>query len=172
MEDADVVVIGGGISGLSFAHRCAEVGLDALLLENSSRLGGCIHSERLTSGYWFEIGAHTCYNSYAGLIQLIESCGLSDQITARAKVPFRLLKHGELRSIARELSFWEALRSVPHASSRDQAGTDGPVVLLEADRSGELRPAFYHPCWRPSLPRTPTPFRPRCSSRSALAGRM
>jgi oxygen-dependent protoporphyrinogen oxidase len=122
VTDSDVIVIGGGISGLSFAYRCAEIGLGVLLLEDTPRLGGCIHSQHLPSGYWFEMGAHTCYNSYGGLIQLIEKLELRDRITARAKVPFRLLKNGQLRSIPRELSVWEAVRSLPHAFRASREG--------------------------------------------------
>jgi oxygen-dependent protoporphyrinogen oxidase len=113
MADHDVVVIGGGISGLSFAFRCAGAGLDARVLERSPNAGGCIHSERLDTGFWLEMGAHTCYNSYGGTLEMIDACGLSDRITPRAKVPFRLLRDGELRSIPSELSIWEILRSAP-----------------------------------------------------------
>jgi len=122
MTDRDVIVIGGGISGLSFAHRCAEAGLDVAVFEKTARLGGCIHSERLPSGYWFEMGAHTCYNSYGGLLQIIEKCGLKDRLTARAKVPFRLLKDDQLHSIVREINLWEALRSAPHIFTANKQG--------------------------------------------------
>ena len=52
----NVIVIGGGISGLSFAYRCATEGSGALVLETSPRLGGCLHSQHLETGFWFELG--------------------------------------------------------------------------------------------------------------------
>jgi oxygen-dependent protoporphyrinogen oxidase len=109
----NVIVIGGGISGLSFAYRCAAGGSGALVLEASPRLGGCLHSHRLETGFWFELGAHTCYNSYGGLIEMIEACGLIEQLLPRAKVPFRLLRDERLRSIPSELNFFAILASLP-----------------------------------------------------------
>ena len=67
MASHDVLVVGGGISGLSLAWKAAQDGKRVLVLEKSARLGGCLHSERTADGYWFELGAHTTYNSYGGL---------------------------------------------------------------------------------------------------------
>jgi len=108
-----VIVIGGGISGLSFAYRCAAEGEGALVLEAAPRLGGCLHSHRFEPGFWFELGAHTCYNSYGGLIQMIEACGLRELLLPRARVPFRLLRDGQVRSIPSELNFLAILASLP-----------------------------------------------------------
>ena len=84
----DLIVVGGGISGLSLAHLFASAGSQVVVLERSPRLGGCLHSEQLESGFWFEMGAHTCYNSYGGLIRLIEANDQVPQLLARAKAPF------------------------------------------------------------------------------------
>ena len=40
----DVIIIGGGPAGLSAAHWCDELGLDALLLEQAEQVGGQLHS--------------------------------------------------------------------------------------------------------------------------------
>ena len=111
----DLIVIGGGISGASLAFAAARAGWRPLLLEREKQLGGCVHSARQADGYWLELGAHTCYNSYGGVIEMIEACGLRERITARARVPFRLLRDGALRSIPRELSFLEIALSLPRA---------------------------------------------------------
>jgi protoporphyrinogen/coproporphyrinogen III oxidase len=71
----DVLVLGGGISGLAFALKAAQAGKRTVLLEALGRLGGCIHSERAASGYWFELGAHTTYNSYGGFLDLTVAAG-------------------------------------------------------------------------------------------------
>ncbi|MBW2714138.1 MAG: FAD-dependent oxidoreductase, partial [Deltaproteobacteria bacterium] len=109
----NVIVIGGGISGLSFAYRCAKEGSGALVLEASPQVGGCLHSQRLDTGFWFELGAHTCYNSYGGLIEMMEACGLMEKLIPRAKVPFRLLREEQVRSIPSELNFFAILASLP-----------------------------------------------------------
>jgi len=47
VNDVDVVVVGGGISGLSTAHRLTELGAKVTLLEARHRLGGNIRTERV-----------------------------------------------------------------------------------------------------------------------------
>ena len=98
MESRDVVVVGGGVSGLSFAWNAARAGRKVLVLEGSERLGGCLDSRRTQAGYWYELGAHTCYNSYAGLLEIIEGTGLRDRIVPRgeARKRFAFLRDGAL----------------------------------------------------------------------------
>jgi len=114
MKQYDAVVIGAGISGLSLASYAAAAGLSTLVIEKSSRAGGCFHSHRFqgeAGGFWLELGAHTCYNSYGGLIRLMEQHGLMGSILAREKVSFKMLVDNEVRSIASQLSFPELFAS-------------------------------------------------------------
>ena len=56
MSDVDVIVIGGGLGGLSTGSLLAHQGRKVLVLEQSSRIGGCCSSfER--NGYTFDVGA-------------------------------------------------------------------------------------------------------------------
>ena len=55
IERHDVVVIGGGIAGLSAAWRLRD--RDVVLLEASDRLGGRVRSEPYGE-YWLNYGAH------------------------------------------------------------------------------------------------------------------
>ncbi len=58
--DCEVVVVGGGIGGLTVAALLAERGVDVCLLEREARVGGCVASfEKF--GYGFEQG----YGLYA-----------------------------------------------------------------------------------------------------------
>lgn len=97
--DSDVVVIGGGISGLAFAWKAAKAGRRVALLEARPEVGGCIRSQREPDGFWFELGAHTVYNSYGGLIAMIEDAGLADKVVQRApaRKQFGLLREGKYR---------------------------------------------------------------------------
>ncbi len=96
MNNPEVIVIGAGISGLSFAWKAAQAGQRVLILEKQERIGGCIYSYRYDDGYWYELGAHTVYNSYSGLLDITQQAGLADKLVQRgpARVHFGLL-HNE-----------------------------------------------------------------------------
>jgi protoporphyrinogen oxidase len=151
MEGRDVVVLGGGISGLSLAYGCASAGLDVLVLEKSAQPGGCIQSARFEGGFWLELGAHTCYSSYGRVIELIEACGLREALQDRLRVPFRLLREGELRSIPGELSFWELLRSLPRMLSASKQGQ-----TVESYYSRLVGPGNYARVLSPMLSAVPS----------------
>jgi len=96
MAKHDVVVIGGGVSGLTFAAEAARAGRQVLVLEAEPRLGGCLATHRTGSGFWLELGAHTCYNSYYGFTELADACGLRAEVLKRAKTHMRMLDGDQL----------------------------------------------------------------------------
>ncbi|MBF0506293.1 MAG: FAD-dependent oxidoreductase [Nitrospirae bacterium] len=120
----DVIVVGAGISGLSFAYYCGREGLSTLIIEKDRRVGGTLHSHSFEGldGFWIELGAHTCYNSYSNLLAIIENCGILDQLTRREKVPFRMLVNSGIKSIPSQLDFLELLRAAPHLFTLKQEG--------------------------------------------------
>ncbi len=119
---SDVIVIGSGISGMSFAHAAVQAGRTVTVLEKSAVAGGCLHTERLPGGFWHELGAHTAYNSYGGLLQLLEARGLMAKLLPRAKVPFRLLVGDEVRSVMKELGLIELLFHAPRLAFAKKEG--------------------------------------------------
>lgn len=56
MPDYDVVVIGGGVGGLSAAALCQKAGMKTLVLEQSDRIGGCCSTYE-AEGFHFDVGA-------------------------------------------------------------------------------------------------------------------
>lgn len=108
----DLLIIGAGISGLSMAHSAAAVGLNMLILEQERRAGGCLHSHRFSGerdGFWLELGAHSIFNSYGNLLAILEAARALDRLRPRAKVGFRMLADGLVRSIPSQLHFSELL---------------------------------------------------------------
>ncbi len=125
MENYDVIVVGAGISGMSFAHYAKKANQTVLVLEKSEHLGGSFHSSGIKdpkSNFWFELGAHTCYNSYSNLIEIMEDCGIVSEITPRAKVPFSLLVNNKVKSFVSQINFLEILISIPKAFSKKKEG--------------------------------------------------
>jgi oxygen-dependent protoporphyrinogen oxidase len=108
----DIIVVGGGISGLSLAHYCARGGLKPLVVEKNNRLGGTFHTHR-TNHFWFELGAHTCYNSYGNLIDLLDETDLLKKIVRPGKAGYRLFSGGQIRTLTSQLNIAELLVSLP-----------------------------------------------------------
>ncbi len=119
MKTPDVIVVGGGISGLALAFFAARDGKQVLVLESSDRIGGCLDSRR-HGDYWFELGAHTCYNSYTTLIEILEATGLMGKLVPRgeARKVFALLRDGKIStmgpmSVMFQFNWLELLVSLP-----------------------------------------------------------
>ncbi len=116
MDRYDMIIIGAGISGLSLAHWAVRSGRKTLVIEQSDRTGGCFHSHRFSgdaAGFWLELGAHTCYNSYDNLLCILEERQLLDRLLRREKVSFKMLVDSRIRSIPSQLNFLELLLSLP-----------------------------------------------------------
>ena len=83
----EIVVIGGGISGLAAAHRLTElsrtgpVELRVTLLEASDRLGGVIATEH-TGNLLLELGPDSCITDKPAALRLCERLGLTDRLIA------------------------------------------------------------------------------------------
>ena len=75
----DVVVIGGGISGLAAAYRLAQKGLSYRLLEASSRLGGVIRTE-VEDGFLLEGGPDAMLAQKPQGMALCEEIGLGPRL--------------------------------------------------------------------------------------------
>lgn len=93
-----IVIIGGGISGLTLAHELARRDRRFLLLEASSRVGGVMRSGRV-EGHLLEWGPQRARLTTA-FVRLIEELGLRDQlITAPHDLPLFVFRGGRLRRV-------------------------------------------------------------------------
>lgn len=129
----DIAIIGGGISGLSLAFHCARAGKRTLVLERDPQVGGCVDSRAAGDDFWLELGAHTCYRSYAAIWELVRGVGLEDRAIARQKVPFRLWTDGKSVSVRSALSLPSLFFSLPRAfwtrkATRTMRGYYGAIL--------------------------------------------
>ncbi len=147
MTKYDIVIIGAGISGLSLAHYAAGAGLKTLVVEKTERVGGAVHTHRFETGaprFWVELGAHTCYNSYAKLLGIVEDLDMIDQLMRREKAPFRMLVEDHLRSIPSQLNFVELLASVPRLFFLKKQGQSVKSYYSRIVGKGNFDRVFTH----------------------------
>lgn len=129
MADADLIVVGAGISGLSLAWKAASAGREVLVVERQERVGGCLESHRTADGYWYELGAHTTYNSYGGFLDVVVGTGLAGEVVERgpARGRFGLLQGDDVDlltppKVLLRLSWLEAAVHAPAGLLRPKAG--------------------------------------------------
>jgi len=108
----DIVIVGSGISGMCLAYYCAMDQMNVLVLEKNNSPGGSFTTKN-SDNYWLEMGAHTMYNSYGNLIDVIEGCGLGEDIIQRKKVPYKAFKDGKISSVISQFSIPQLLFSLP-----------------------------------------------------------
>jgi protoporphyrinogen oxidase len=120
----DCIVVGGGISGITFAHYLKKEGKTVLVLEKNENPGGQLQTEHLSSqpDYWYELGSHTCYNSYTNLLSIVKEIGKTDFIEPLAKHSFVLYTSDRIKSIGSEISKLSCLFHFPRYFFSDKTG--------------------------------------------------
>ena len=74
-----VVIIGGGISGLSAAYYLAKAGIPAQLIEKAPRLGGVIETRHI-EGCTLETGPDSFISIKPAALELIRELGMADEV--------------------------------------------------------------------------------------------
>lgn len=91
----NVLVIGGGISGLACALRLRQQGCSVTLLEGASRFGGVLDTIE-KDGFRFDIGPQS-FLANPAMTALIEELGLGGELLrADPRAPRYILLHGRL----------------------------------------------------------------------------
>jgi oxygen-dependent protoporphyrinogen oxidase len=82
-EDPDVIIIGGGISGLAAALRLKDHGLQPLILEREHRVGGRMTTDRI-DGFIIDRGVTLLGNRFGRMRSLCRRLGLGPQMQSAA----------------------------------------------------------------------------------------
>ncbi|HEB93037.1 MAG TPA: protoporphyrinogen oxidase [Gammaproteobacteria bacterium] len=101
MTDTDVLIIGGGISGLATAWWLAQAGVSVQVWEADQRIGGKIKSHQ-QDGYLTERAASLLMNFRPEVAQLVHAAGLDEvktRRTSQAQAQRYLLHHGRLQAL-------------------------------------------------------------------------
>ncbi|APC91236.1 MULTISPECIES: NAD(P)-binding protein [Francisella] len=106
----NTIIIGAGISGISLAKRLTNATIENCIFE-ANKVGGCIDSISYND-FWFEMGAHTIYNSYADTIAYMCDNSLEQNIQPRKKLPFLFVQpNNKIQSIITNLNPFSLLFS-------------------------------------------------------------
>ena len=105
--DRDVIVIGGGISGLIATTRMAQRGLGVTLLEANHQVGGLLAGIR-REGFTFDAGAQS-FASVGMVFPLLDQLGLYDpsewvRAEHRIQVPEGSLQHDDVDTFLDDLA--------------------------------------------------------------------
>lgn len=87
-----VSIIGGGISGLAFAHYCALNNYPVKVFDRG-RFEGCLNSYAPVSEQHIDMGAHTLSNSYKHVIDIIKHYKADDLIIPKKRLRFNKYDH-------------------------------------------------------------------------------
>ncbi|HET9930037.1 MAG TPA: FAD-dependent oxidoreductase [Polyangiaceae bacterium] len=82
-ERARVAIVGGGVSGVTAAFRCAQYGYDTTVFEADARLGGSLWSEQ-DQGFLIEHGAESFDAGSEAVRALAEDLRLTSEIVPAA----------------------------------------------------------------------------------------
>jgi 15-cis-phytoene desaturase len=75
-----VVVVGGGLAGLSCAKYLADAGHVPVVLERGDVLGGKVSARRDEDGDWIETGLHIFFGAYPNMMNLFDELGIGDRL--------------------------------------------------------------------------------------------
>src|SRR5216684_7636795 len=113
-----VVVVGGGISGLSAAYDLTRAGVDCTILEKQARAGGVIET-RAVDGCTLECGPDSFLSAKPAALALIKELGLEGNVIGsndHQRTTY-IWKHGKLVALPEGVMMIVPSRILPMAKS-------------------------------------------------------
>ncbi|MGC8627600.1 MAG: hydroxysqualene dehydroxylase HpnE [Acidimicrobiales bacterium] len=87
----EIVVIGGGLAGISAALACADAGARVQLFEKRDQLGGLTRSFR-HDGLWMDNGQHVFLRCCTSYLSFLERIGSADDVELQEHLEVTVLK--------------------------------------------------------------------------------
>jgi oxygen-dependent protoporphyrinogen oxidase len=137
--NASVIVVGGGLAGLTAAHALQKRGITVEVLEQEGTPGGRMRSEA-HDGFIIERGAQFIASSYRNMHALAAELGIADRIAPLSNTRNAVLKNGRFMSAE-----YEGLKAI--GRSRDLSWPSKLrlfKLLWQVWRQRRLLD-FYHP---------------------------
>ena len=132
---ADVVIVGGGLAGISCAIGLRDAGLSVVLLEETGSLGGRARSwiDR-KSGDVIDLGPHVLLSEHANMCALLELLGTDRHVVWQHEKLMRLVDGScstdmRMRALTPPLHLLPSLANVPRLSLREKLSS-GPLLWL------------------------------------------
>ena len=140
MEEGHVIVIGGGLAGISAALACSDAGRKVTLIEARSHLGGRVSSVKHPRQDWqLDNCQHACFRVYDRFLQLLgrAKAQQSIKLQANTNLPFALPEKKVFSALTTgRLSppnhMMGSMLSFPFLSMRDKLAMRKAVKALSA----------------------------------------
>ena len=117
MAGEPVVIIGGGISGLSAAYEFARRGVPFVLLEAAPAVGGVIKTEQI-NGFIIDAGPDALLTQKPAAIDLCRELGLGPRLRPQAQSGTFVVRGGSLRALPDASVFGIPTAWTPFVTSR------------------------------------------------------
>ena len=128
-----VVVVGGGLAGITAALTAADAGAHVVLLERRPRLGGATFSVR-RDGLSIDNGQHVFTGAFGAYRELLRRLGVTELTTLQDRLRVPVLRPGRPGAVLR--------RAPLPAPFHLAAGLAGYRALTPADRARAVRAGF------------------------------
>ena len=104
VEPPSVIIIGGGISGLTAAYKLQQAGYSVTILERSERVGGAMYTH-LEDGWLAEFGPNTILETNSKIKSLVTELGLDEEKVYSNSVSSNrfIVKNAKLLSLPKSL---------------------------------------------------------------------
>ena len=135
MSDQRVIVIGGGLAGITAALDCARAGAHVTLIESRGRLGGAAYSFQ-RDGLWVDNGQHVFLRCCTDYQRLVHELGADDLVTIQPRLDIAVLAPGGRRgrlhrsALPAPLHLAGALARYPYLNLRERVALTAAMTAL------------------------------------------